>query len=222
MINLSDNNDWDSLISIANKDVKLGRSTDAIFKLFSLGVVTNRDEWVYDDSRTNLEKKVNFLIDVYNKDADKHKGKSKADITDGIDYSIKWTRAVKNDLEKGKYYSFDSNLIIESLYRPFVKKYLYFSKELNEMQYQNPSIYGINAQLENQVINFNTNGTDIRFHASKTISDLHFLGDNQCLPLYQFNKEGNRNENITDWGLQQFVDHYQDTTISKENIFHYT
>ena len=221
-INLSDNNDWERLIPIADKNVKFGRSSEAIFKLFSLGVVTNRDDWVYDDNRTNLEKKVNYLIEVYSKDLEKFKGKSKSDITDGIDYSIKWTRAVKNDLEQGKNYLFDRNLIIESLYRPFVKKYLYFSKELNEMQYQNPLIYGLNAKLENFVINLNINGNDLRFHASKTITDLHYVGDNQCLPLYEYDKEGNRIENITEWGLQQFVDHYANSTISKEDIFHYT
>jgi len=57
---------------------------------------------------------------------------------------------------------------------------------------------------------------------SQYIVDLHFNGDSVCLPLYRYDSEGNRLENITDWGLNQFRTHYQDNTITKENIFHYT
>ncbi len=52
-IDLADDNDFDSLIPVANKETKLSKKPDeerAIFKLFSLGVVTSRDEWVYDFS----------------------------------------------------------------------------------------------------------------------------------------------------------------------------
>jgi predicted helicase len=34
---------------LCSKEAKLGRESEGtIFELFSLGVVTNRDEWVYD------------------------------------------------------------------------------------------------------------------------------------------------------------------------------
>jgi len=41
-------------------------------------------------------------------------------------------------------------------------------------------------------------------------------------PLYRYDKKGNRIENITNWGLNQFRTHYQDNTLTKEDIFHYT
>ena len=65
-INLT-GNDFDSLIPIATKETKAAKKTwqeKAIFKLFSLGVSTNRDEWVYDDDPASVEK-VRFLIDAY-------------------------------------------------------------------------------------------------------------------------------------------------------------
>lgn len=120
-INIADT-DFDSLLPLADKSVKLGNNKKALFELFSLGVVTARDEWVYDNDASHLEKKVQFLIDVYNKDLKKHQGKSQKTIRNLIDYSIKWSRGVKNDLEKGKVYVFDKELIIESLYRPYIKK----------------------------------------------------------------------------------------------------
>lgn len=228
-INLSEENDWEDLLSVADKNVKLGKGGNAIFELFSLGVVTNRDEWVYDDNESELKKKVRFLIDVYNSDLQRLKGKDRNAIKDEVDSSIKWTRAVKNDLFRNKEYKINESLIIDSLYRPFVKRKLYFSKELNEMQYQNNLIFGNDGKLENTSINVNSNGIDLKFFASKIVSDLHFIGDNQCLPLYRYDKNGNRQENITDWAVEQFRERYgwADTPSPSEkagerlSIFHY-
>jgi predicted helicase len=219
-INLSDDNDWNSLLPIADKNVKLGRSNEAVFELFSLGVVTARDEWVYDDNEMFLEKKVNFLINHYNQDVEKHKGKSKDEIRNSIDYSIKWTRAVKNDLEKGKQYRYDKDLIIDSIYRPFIKRRLYFSKQLNEMQYLLPKVFA----NENIVIAFSGEGSSKPFQTliQNKPYNHDLLEKTQCLPLNRYDNEGNQIDNITDWGLAQFVDHYQDDKISKEDIFNYS
>ena len=44
----------------------------------------------------------------------------------------------------------------------------------------------------------------------------------QCFPFYVYNEDGtNRRENITDWSLTQFQDHYRNPSITKWDIFHY-
>jgi len=53
------------------------------------------------------------------------------------------------------------------------------------------------------------------------VPDLLPQGGSQCLPLYRYDDDGNRIENITDWGLRQFGTHYGDEKIGKEDIFHY-
>jgi predicted helicase len=66
-INLT-SNDFDELLPIASKAVKAAKKPGqekAIFKLFSLGAVTNRDDWLYDMSRENLESKVRSFIEKY-------------------------------------------------------------------------------------------------------------------------------------------------------------
>ncbi|TRZ65519.1 DNA methyltransferase [bacterium] len=223
-INLSDDNDWNSLLPVADKNVKLGRSKEAIFELFSLGVVTARDEWVYDVNESLLEDKVKFLINIYNHDVHKHHGKTKEEIRNAVDYAIKWTRAVKNDLSKGKEYFFQDNSIIETIYRPYVKRKLYFNNELNEMRYQMPLIIPNNL-VENLMIGF-LQGERQPFSsiATNVIPNYALFSADyaQCLPLYRFDKAGSRIENITDWGLEQFKNHYHDEGISKEEIFHYT
>ena len=58
---------------------------------------------------------------------------------------------------------------------------------------------------------------------AKHIPNLNLYGDpHQCFPFYIYDEDGsNRRENITDWALAHFREHYQDETITKWDIFHY-
>ena len=48
------------------------------------------------------------------------------------------------------------------------------------------------------------------------------IGSNAS-PFYAYDEDGtNRQENITDWALAEFRTHYNDNTITKWDIFHYT
>jgi predicted helicase len=228
-LDLTDN-DFESLLPLANKVTKSGEDEQAVFKLFSLGVITARDEWVYDTSAENLRRKVRYLIDTYNQDVDNRVTRSSSsNQPQAPNPLIKWTRAVKNDLNKGKKYRFSAIYIRDSLYRPFVKRKLYFSKDLNEMQYQLGQIF-INNNTQNLLISFSDPGSPKPFMvlATNKIPDYHLVGDSQCLSLYRYDKEGNRIDNITDWGLAQFQNHYSRDvvsnvfTITKLDIFHYT
>jgi len=225
-INLADN-DFESLLPVISKQVKLGKAEEAIFKLFSLGVVTARDEWVYDFDEETLKEKVQFLINFYNNDLRNFKGKSKDEIKDAIGNrdkrEIKWTRAVINDIVKAKKYSFTESSILQSTYRPFVKSNVYFSQQLNEMQYQLPYLF--KKDKGNLFITYVAgNRLDFACIATKYLPNyaIYSLDPAQCLPLYRYGTNGERYDNITDWGLQQFRTHYNDKRITKENIFHYT
>ncbi len=61
-INIADTN-FEDLLPLANKETKLGKKETAVFKLFSLGVVTARDEWVYDFNQKTLASKAKFFCD---------------------------------------------------------------------------------------------------------------------------------------------------------------
>jgi len=226
-INLTDN-DFDTLLPLASKETKLSTDTEkqrAIFKLFSLGVVTNRDEWVYDDNENDLEKKVKFLIDVYNSDVKRlSKDKDAESVASRLDTSIKWTRAVKNDLRKGVKYKYNSSLVIESLYRPYRKNYLYFSKQLNEMQYLQQKIFPVGK--DNLAIMICGTPASKPFQALAVNIEpcLDLLEKTQTLPFWCY-KDDEKTPNITDWALEQFENHYKPgrgrKAISREDIFHY-
>ena len=222
-LDLAENN-WDDFIPLASKETKLGSGREkqqAIFKLFSLGVVTNRDEWVYDDNTDNLKAKIDYLIETYNSDVEKLYGKiAHIEVADNVNYIIKWTRAVKKDLSHGIKYRFESDHIVDTYYRPFNKRKLYFDRSLNEMQYQMPAIFP-EGKSANIIIAVNTGGKAFNILASNHLVDLHFNGDSQCLPLYRYSESGERSDNLTDWGLAQFHKHYADKTITRQAVFHY-
>jgi predicted helicase len=168
-----------------------------------------------------LKRKIKFLLEIYNKDLNLHKGKEKDEIRNVVDYSIKWTRAVKNDLQKGKHYQFNQKSIIDSLYRPFVRMKLYFNKELNEMQYQQDKIFPISNVDNNAICVNHTSAKDFNVIATNLLPDYHVNGDANCIPFYRYDINGNKIENITDWGLTQFTKQYGKKGITKEAIFHY-
>ena len=146
---------------------------------------------------------------------------------DKLDRSIKWTRTLLRSLEKRVGYEFDTDLIRPCLYRPFVKVHLYFTAGLNEYMYDLPAIFPTN-DVDNQSINISV-AKDFTALASGQLIDLHFVGDSMLVPFKRFDIEGREADNITDWGLKQFQQHYKEITkgadkakrITKQAIFHY-
>lgn len=235
-------NDFESLIPLASKAAKQGKNVEkAIFKLFSLGVVTARDEWVYGETEIDVESKVRYLIDAYN--AEKKRLESHVDdkrLSDRLDYEIKWTRAVKNDLRKQVDYYFDKNKITSGIYRPYVRRLVYFSKQLNEMQYKLSNVFGHEVK-KNKCICFNsTNNLKWDPYAVDIPVDYNALYGGVLLVPFEYFDDKECLNNITDWALKQFKDHYialpsqsspagggrgksRDgaAAITKEAIFHY-
>ncbi|QOV21876.1 type ISP restriction/modification enzyme [Anabaenopsis elenkinii] len=214
-INQTDN-DFDSLLPVVDKGVKAGKAQEAVFKLFSSGLKTQRDEWVYDLSEKALSQKVKFLVSIYQATRKDPKYPDRNE--------IKWDRELTKYLDKKINKTFDAQEIVKGLYRPYNQRYFYFDKHFNGMTYQWFTIHNSN-DLDNKYIAIPGLSSPKDFHclAVKTIIDLNCLpAGSQCLPLYRYDKEGNRIDNITDWGLEQIHTHYQDTTITKIDIFHYT
>ncbi len=217
-VNLTDN-DFDSLLPIIGKDTKAAESQGkerAIFKLFTRGVATQRDDWVYDFSPASLETKMRYFASAYEGARTKN---------DTANLAIKWDRELEKYRERNIKKSFDKIAIVTSLYRPFCKSFFYFDRHFNGMIYQWKNLLP-NKDATNQFILYTQPGSQKPFMmgASDQITDLHFVGaaaGTECLPFYRYDEAGNRVDNITDWALTQFKKHYAAKTISKEAIFHY-
>ena len=220
---------------MADRQTKLAKSRvdeDAVFRLYSMGVVTNRDEWVYDFDTARLGKKVRAFVAEYEDNRGRHGG---TDVDDAeLGTTIKWTRDLKRQLRSNIRNRFARANIRRTDFRPFTRKPLYFNQNLNEMQYQLPEVFPKGVDDENRVICFCVNGKDFYALAADRVFDLHFTGDTQCLPLYRYTANGERVSNITRWGIDQINGHYRrewgdefeslagEDGITAEQIFAYT
>ncbi|KAM3091263.1 type ISP restriction/modification enzyme [Phormidesmis sp. 146-35] len=229
-INISASSDeFKRLLPVLSKETKLTKSVEqekALFKLYTGCIKSNRDEWVYDLHQEKLLRKILHFVKVYNGDVENYQCSEQSQNVDNVvDYSIKWSRDLKKHLISAKKVVFRRDKVVQSIWRPFVKKYFYSEPLLSDiLTSHHQEMHGEAFERENIIICISGTSFQKQFQtlAVKYSSNYDFLEKTQCIPLYRYDKTGNRIDNITDWGLQQFQQHYNDTAITKENIFHYT
>ncbi len=220
----------------------------SLFENFSLGVVTNRDSWCYNASKSDLISNMDRMIDFYNNEVfrfrsqypslNKKQREEKLDSFINTDpKKISWTRSLKQELAKDKNHRFDPSFVTKALYRPYTRQWLYFNRRFNEMVYQMPRIFP-DASSENLMICVNGNGAK-KFTAIITdrIIDLNALeAGSQSFPLYLYDEpeaatqpglfeeepaQRTRRDAITEEGLAQFQCAYPGEKLTKEDLFYY-
>jgi predicted helicase len=208
-----------------------GLPGETIFDLYSLGVTTARDDWMYDFSRDALVEKVGRFIEFYNSEVDRWKRRKDKKVEPdqfvrNEDRNIKWSRDLKLDLEREKYAEFLPGKIRTALYRPFTCRFLFYDAICNEEPRLFTEIFPVPGAA-NPTICITGIAPEKPFMAlaSAAISDLHLVGAGcgcQCFPLHTYSPDGKqRRDNITDWALALFRSHYADAGIAKLDIFHY-
>ena len=205
------------------------KGINSIFSFISNGVITARDEWVYDYNEIKLMEKINYIGTLYNQELENFPLNPIDETGEYFDETIKWSDSLKASF-RAKKRAFISQEhikqnIIESSYRPFTKVYYYadvlFSDRLTSVHNK---LLGLNLRNHNLIISV-TCHKQVPFvvQCTKQIYDYGFGSrDTKGFSLYKYDKEGKRIDNITDWGLKQIQTHYQDSTITKIDIFHYT
>ena len=220
------------LIPLATRATKFAKKPDdeqAIFGLFTSGVNTDRDEWVFDFDIGNLRNKVLFFSDVYNSllDAD----------DDSYDPAIKWSRDLRNEFKRGKRIIYNEAHHVRSLYRPLVIKHHFADFTMNDVLTRNHyEIFGKDLVHPNKLICFRGLGTRKPFDVMATdrLVERQLLMNMQCLPLYRYTEDGERVSNIILWGIDHINGHYRqewgddfqtlagEDGITAEQIFAYT
>jgi len=217
--------DWNSWLPIASKEAKAEETQEVIFKLYSLGTNTSRDEWVYGHSKNVVATKVQHFMEFYQTEQKrlKQENRKEQNIEDFVRHNIKWTTELTSHLVKGTKLKYRADRIISGFYRPFVSMFLYYDRIIVHRTCQQTNIFPIDVKVENLAICTNgiTSNKSFEAIAITKIPDLHFCGDTTTLPLWIYDKEGFRYDNITDWALQQFRKHYANAQIEKMDIFHY-
>ena len=221
------NSNFEQLLPLADRQTKLAKAVadeQAVFGLYSLGIVTARDEWTFDHDAAVLMEKVRFFNARYGAEMKRY-ATEKPDANsmgDWVDRSIKWTSELEKHLADGDSLQFSEKNVASALFRPFVPKHCYYAPIIVHRRYQQPTIFPHASTGQNEVICFCVNGKDFYSLASDRLVDYHFTGDTQCLPLYRYTEDGERLSNITEWGLRRFRERYDNDSISAEDVFAYT
>ena len=227
--------DFDGFIPMGTKEAKKkkGVANGVIFRNFSLGVSTNRDVWVYNFNQNSLRDNVQRMIETYTAEVDRWKRQKppKPKVDDFVLYNdtqIKWSATLKRHLESGHTTKFTEGKIRFSLYRPFTKKELFLDKILIDRPGLFQTIFSTpETETENRVICVNiTPEKSFTCLITDCVPNLVVTGGygspTQCFPFFTYSKDGKiRRENITDWALEAFQNHYGDDSISKWDIFYY-
>ncbi len=212
-------NDFDSLIPLVTDQAKSASRPSlekALFKLYSNGIVTARDEWTTDFSDAVLQAKVQRFCDIYSteqqrwiaaagKFAKLDRKERKVTLRDFVSREIKWTEELEDHLDRGTKLAPDTNHIRSSAYRPFVKCITYFERVLTHRVYQQDRIFPIDANWANQAIGFSGLSSSKAFQclAVEIVPSFDFLEKTQFVPLWRYD-QNRKIENITDWALAQF------------------
>lgn len=213
-------NDWDSLLPLVDPSVSAARTTSqhkAVFRLMSNGLKSQRDEWVYDFDRVGLETKVQAMIEVYEA--------SRKNPTFSDRQSIKWDADLDRHRGAGIEKKFDPKSVVQSAYRPFTKRVLYFDRHFNGRTYQLRSMYGRDPNPTLAFLGI-ASQNPLAALAVDQVFDLCLLkqgnGGTQSVSRWRYTKEDDRLDNITDWALKQFTDRYGKTaSVTKDAIFAY-
>lgn len=251
--------DWlkqrsDDLSSNVPLGIKKGLEGDRVIDWYSYGVNTARDAWCYNYSKSGLISNIQRMIASYNLEVQRYKmacaglqPNQYPDVNDFIDpdpTKISWGVNIKQGLAKFKTIEFAPEAVTQSLYRPFTKRWLYFSKSLNHSLYRMPLVFP-SFGAKNLVICVSGIGARSGFSTIITdcVPNYDTLEKALCFPLYTYNDAGqeveesnqgtllgesrksakgeSRKDAITVSGLAHFQQAYPDEPITKEDLFYY-
>ncbi len=165
-----------------------------VFNLYSAGVITNRESWVYSFSKSQLKDQISDFIIYYSVELNRYKeaislgNKVKAESFVSKDAAhIKWDQGLIDDLKRRKSIKFEKDSLRIGLYRPFFKQNLYFNKNLNWSRYQQPQIFPT-AYSKNLLICISGSGGTKDFSCLMTniIPDRQMQFNGQTFPLYYY------------------------------------
>jgi len=189
-----------------------------VFNSKAIGVTTNRDAWVYNYSKEEVELTSTIMIQNYNSEVKRLSAvkdlKKKQEMINTADNFVKWSRGLKQKLVQNQLIEHNSKAIISSAYRPFTKKWLYYDKNIVEY----PGIYHSIFGEENKVIYVSGGGArrDFSVLMVDSIPNLHLMenGRGYVLHINDGNVLFSNNSNIN----EDFCEKIQ---LNTEDVFYY-
>ena len=180
-------NDFAHFISVDGKNNEML----AVFTNFSNGIATNRDAWSYSSSRKTITSNFERCINVYNKQVEQSQAQGNTFPKNNDPTQIKWSSDLETRLSRGlnspEFCAFSVNV---SLYRPFIKQWLYNEPVWISRIGQMPSLFPF-ADAPNLAIGVSGIGA-LSFSCliMDSIGCYDLLDKTKCLPRYLYRPVG--------------------------------
>ena len=226
---------------LGSQDVRAGNADDAIFELYSQGVKTNRDVYIYNFTRDacaeNARRMTQDYLDALS-ELNENPELTADEVARRHTENVTWVGELTDRLRQRRTTRFDVNFIQKVMYRPFVATNCYANYIFIQRRHQMGRIFPDSCS-ENRVICVPGIGSNKPFSVliTDTVPDYSFNAAPQCFPRYQYPRPENglnttntfqdfdeapeRIDNISDTALHAFQEHYDDNTITKDDIFDY-
>jgi len=242
-------NDWlNQRDDSFNEHISLGDKKDkegvSLFENYTQGILSSRDAWSFNFSKSNLTLNMNKTINFYNSQVEKFSQlqNKKIDIDLFVDSdraSISWSSSLKDKLQRNQKVVFEHEVCVISAYRPFTKQFVYYDKSFIHRLGRMKLVFPTGFE-DNLLINITGSGTPKDFSAliTNVITENQLQANGQSFPFYLYEEvhkqeandlfsnedkvpEFRRRQAITNEGLAHLQKAYPSEKISKEDIFYY-
>ena len=176
---------------LGSKGTRDSEKDDAIFRLYSPGMATNRDAYIYNFSREACTENAQRMTQDYLAAVSEIAESSELTIEEIVrrySTNIKWDDTLKNRLKQKKKTEFEYNYIRKVAYRPFIATNCYADYTFITRKGQADSIFP-DASSENRVICVPGKGLKSPFSTliTNTMTDLNFCeAGARCFPRWQY------------------------------------
>ena len=226
---------------LGTKEAKAGRADNAIFRLYSLGLATGRDAYMYNFSHGACVENAIRMTQDYLAAISELEENPEITVDEAArrhTANLKWSQEIKNRLRRKVQTEYKDSYIRKVAYRPFSATNCYLNYTFANSKYQVDRIFP-KSSSENRVICATSVGSQKAFSAlmTDTLPDLELISKGQCFPRYVypksveatettntfqgFDEAPERIDNISDTALRALRNHYRDVSITKDDIFDY-
>ena len=219
------NEAFQNLYPIGSKDAKAGKVDGAIFRLYSRGLATSRDAYLYNFSYKACSVNGRAVVTDYTGALQELERRKAHDLDlDEIvarhSSNVRWDRELRNNLSRRKGVVYSPTNIWKTQYRPFVKQHCYVDYVLVNNKYKMDSIFPA-PDSDNRAICVPGVGSTKPFSVLMvdTMPDLHFMAFGQCFPRYRYEQPGDAQEELPGFepALER-IDNITDTALCVPSV----
>lgn len=233
---------YETFIPLA-PEKKFDLKAQSFFIVNSLGVLTSRDNWLYNSSLNEVNSTSKAIVDFYNEQVqdflkikNENKNVNALNFIDKNPRKISWSSSLIPNLEKGNFANYEAENILTVSYRPFNKQYLYFGDKMIHRRGQFEQLFPKNHLNIVICVSGLAGSKQNSSFITNTVTDINILdASTQCFPLYFYEEntssqkglfdeggEGDyiRRDGVSDFIMERAKQQYG-KNVTKEDIFYY-